>query len=170
MKPCAGHQETLWLDVYGELDPRERHAWEKHFETCSGCGRERERLVHLMKDVKEAMLVPPLSPEDAGALRHSITRKLREKNENTLLRRPLLGGDIRLAHALVLGCLLVVTLGWFGLRVLYPPAAVHTISDVGVGIGVTTEDLAIIENMEILEEMDVLEKLAQVIAQPESVL
>ena len=162
MKHCPDFQEMLWLDVYGELALEERPAWEKHLETCNGCSQEREHLLHLIKNVKEAMPEPSLSPENARTLYNAITGKLMEKQDKTWLQRSFLGGHIRPIHALAAGCLLFIALGWFGLRGLYRPTSVQTISNHGVEEQMIAQDLDILENMELLEEMDTLEKLVQI--------
>ena len=170
MKYCSDWQETLWLDVYGELDPKERPDLEIHLETCSGCFQERKRLLQLLKNVKEAMPAPSLSHENAIALHNNITGKLREECDNTWLRKPFLGGHIRPIHALAAGCLLVVAIGWFGLRGFQSLTPVQTVSDTGVEEQMIAKDLDLLENMELLEEMDILEKLGQVMNQRETTI
>ena len=163
MKCCSDRQETLWLDVYGELSPEIRPAWEKHLETCRGCSYEREVLFQLLENVKEAMPVPSLSHKDAEALQNDITRKLKEKQGNTWFRKPFLSGYIRPIHALAACCMLIVAFGWFGLKGLQNTTSVQTVSDLGIEEQMIAKDLDLLKNLELLEEMDTLEKLGQVI-------
>jgi len=56
MKQCSDYQEMLLLDVYGELNPLERHAWENHLGACEHCRKEKEHLVRLLQTIKTALL------------------------------------------------------------------------------------------------------------------
>ena len=58
MKACPDRKKTLWLDVYGELDPNDRIAWEKHLEGCEGCRLKRQQLLQLLGKVRAAMTMP----------------------------------------------------------------------------------------------------------------
>ncbi|MCK4860004.1 MAG: zf-HC2 domain-containing protein [Candidatus Omnitrophica bacterium] len=164
MKQCSDKKELLWLDVYGELTQKERLNWEKHLETCRACSLERENLLELLKNVKEAMPAVSLSHEDAGALKNAITGKIRENRDNAWLGKPFLGGYIKPIHALVACCLLIVAFGWFSLKGLQPTTAVQTISDRQVEEQMIAKDLDLLENLELLEEMDTLEKLGKVMS------
>jgi len=164
MKHCRKWQETLWLDVHGELSPRVRLEWEKHLEGCRHCYEERTQLLHLLKNVNEAIPETALSHEDAGALYNAVTRKLRAKhNGKSRFREWLFDGYIKPIHALAACCLLIVVFGWFGLRGPQQTTRVGTISDLGGQEQVIVREIDLLENLELLEEMDTLEKLDQVL-------
>jgi len=167
MTYCYDWKELLLLDAYGELDPEERAAWEKHLETCSGCSQERKRLLQLLEDVKEAMPDTSLSHENANALHRAITGKLRAGRNDNWLGKPFLGRHIRHIHALAAACLLIVAIGWYGLRGFQRPPFVQTVSDTEVEEQMIAKNFDFLENMELLEEMDVLEKMGQVMDQGE---
>ena len=164
MKHCSEWQETLWLDVYGELSPQVRLKWEKHLEGCRHCYQERTQLLHLLKNVNEAVPEPSLSHEDTGDLYNAITGKLIEEQRGKARRRkPFFHGYIKPIHALAACCLLIVVFGWFGLRGPRQTTRVGTISDLGSQEQVIVKEIDLLENLDLLEEMDTLEKLDQVL-------
>jgi len=160
MKRCPEHEEALWLDVYGELDPNERPAWEEHLEACEGCRREREQLVLMLQTVKANTPSPALSREEALALASSITRKLREEREEPWWRKRLFGIPNSLIPALTAACILIVAFGWFSMKGFRSPSSItHLNSEERI----LAKDLEIIKNLDMLEEMDTLHKLVQVV-------
>ena len=165
MKPCPDHNETLWLDVYGELDPNERPAWEKHLETCEGCRQERRQMLRLLKAVKVNMPSPALSREKAGALVRSITQKLREKREEKWWRKQLWGIPNKFIPALAAASILIVVFSWFSMKGPKSPSSMRTISNLKSEEQILVKNFDIIQNLELLEEMDTLQKLVQVIDQ-----
>jgi len=164
MDYCREWQETLWLDVHGELTPDERLEWDKHLEICRPCYQERERLLWMLKNVTEAMPEPTLSHEDAGALYNAVTGKLRgEHRGNARFRKWFFDGYIKPVHALAACCLLIVAFGWFGLRGPQQTTRVGTISDSGGQEQSIVQNIDLLENLELLEEMDTIEKLDRVL-------
>lgn len=163
MKTCPDHKETIWLDVYGELRPHERPAWEKHLETCEGCRREREELALWLQRVKANMPSPALSQEEADALASSIARKLKREQEERWWRKPLLGTPNRLIPALATACVLIVVLGWLGMKGFRNPFSMRSISHLNSEKQVVAGDLDVVKNLELLEEMDTLQKLVQLV-------
>jgi len=171
MKHCGKWQETLWLDVHGELSPQVRLEWEKHLERCKPCYQERTQLLQLLKNVTEAVPEPSLSHEDAGALYTAITGKLKEKRDDKVWRRKsFFEGYIKPIHALAACCLLIVAFGWFGLKGLQQTTRIATVSDPGVKEQLIATDMDLLENLELLEEMDTLEKLDQVMGKREATI
>ncbi|MFQ5842940.1 MAG: anti-sigma factor family protein [Thermodesulfobacteriota bacterium] len=163
MKPCPDHKETLWLDVYGELNPNERPAWKKHLETCGGCRQERAQLLRLLQTVKVSMPSPTLSREKAETLISSITRKLGGKREETWGRRRLWGMPHRFIPALAAASILIVALGWFSMKGFRNPSSVRSMAGLKSEKQVFVKDVDIIKNLELLEEMDTLQKLVQAV-------
>ncbi len=163
MKSCPDYQETLWLDVYGELAADARPAWEKHLESCNTCRLEKQRLLKLLDLTKELMPSAALSPEASRALQQSITRTIRKDAEKEWWRKRFFGITARPIPALVAASLLLVVLGWFGLRQLQSPSSVRPGSDLGLKEEMIAKDMEIIENLELLEQMDVLEKVVHLV-------
>jgi anti-sigma factor RsiW len=163
MKACPNHQETLWLDVYGELDPIERSAWERHLETCTGCREERQRLLGLLDLVRDEMDPPLLSPKKARALSWSIKRGLREQRATTRWWKGLLGMPNRLIPALAAVSLVIVALGWFAINKVQSPSSFQNLSGLKSEEQMIVKDLEVIDNLDFLEEMDTLRKLVQVV-------
>jgi len=160
MEPCPDYKETLWLDVYDELDPNERPNWERHLEECEACREERKQLLGMIQTVKEAVPSSELSPEKAQAMAGSINRKVDSEREDIWWRKPLFGTPSTLIPALATTCLLIVALSWFSLKELKKPAAVQMISGLALEEQILSEDLDVIRNLDLLQEMEVLEKLA----------
>ena len=163
MKACPNHQETLWLDVYGELDPMKRSVWERHLETCTGCREERQRLLGLLDLVRDEMGEPLLSPKKASALSWSIKRGLKERRATAWWWKGLLGMPSRLIPALAAVSLLIVALGWFAISKVQSPTILQNLSGLKSEEQMVVKDLEVIDNLELLEEMDTLRKLVQVV-------
>ena len=163
MKNCRRWQETLWLEVYGELGLEARLKWENHLATCKPCMQERKRLIHLLENVKEVMPESSLSRESLRTLHAGITEKLGEERRSRWWRIPFLGGYIKPMHLAAVCGMLLVAFGWFGIRGIQYPRTVKIASDVGVEEKMIVNNIDILENLDLLEEMDTLEKLDQVI-------
>ena len=163
MKACPNHQETLWLDVYGELDPMKRSVWERHLETCTGCREERQRLIGLLDLVRDEMGPLQLSPKKASALSWSIKRGLREQRATTRWWEGLLGMPNRLIPALAAVSLVIVVLGWFAISKVQIPSSLQNLSGLKSEEQMVIKDSEVINNLELLEEMDTLRKLVQVV-------
>ena len=163
MKHCDKWQETLWLDVHGELSPQDRLKWEKHLEVCRPCYQERAQLIHLLKNINEVMPEPSLSHEDAGVLYNAITGRLKEEHRGkNRWRKWMFEGHIKPIYAFAACCLLIVAFGWFGLKGTQRNTPVGTISASGAKEQFIVTDKDLLENLKLLEEMDTLEKLDQV--------
>jgi hypothetical protein len=165
MKVCPHLQETLWLDVYGELDADARPAWEQHLKSCTGCREERQRLLRLLQRIREEMPPPDLSPDEARALSWSIKRGLNNLEATNWWRKGILFRPNRLVPALAAACLLIVALGWFTMHEFQMPSTFRSILGFDSKEQTIVKDLEVIKNLELLEEMDTLEKLVQVVDQ-----
>lgn len=163
MKPCQEHQETLLLDVYGELAPTEQKAWERHLEVCEGCRRERERLQQLLLQLKGAMPAPSLSPEKARALADSILKDLKTEGKKRWWEGWFGGFPHRLVPAIAAVCLIFVAFGWFTMREGETPSPFQAGTDLNSEQQMIARDLEVIRNLELLEEMEVLENLVRVV-------
>lgn len=169
MECCREWQETLWLDVHGELSPKVRLEWEKHLEGCRPCYQERTQLLQLLKNVTEAVPEPSLSHEDAGALYNAVTGKLKEERaDKAWPRKSFFDGYIKPIHVLAACCLLIVAFGWFGLKGFQQTTRIGIVSDLGVKEQLIATDMDLLKNLELLEEMDTLEKLDQVMEKRET--
>jgi len=163
MEPCPDYKETLWLDVYDELDPNERLSWERHLEACEACREERKQLLGMIQSVKEAVPSSELSHERAQAIASSIKRKMNNEREDIWWRKNLFGTSNWLIPAFATACLLIVALSWFSLKEFKKPAAVQMISDLALEEQIISEDLDVIINLDILQEMEMLEKLVKLL-------
>ena len=163
MKACQEHQETLLLDVYGELTPTEREAWEGHLKECQDCSRERERLHQLLLQIKAATPAPYLSPEKAGALAEAILKARQKGGEKRWWKGKLWDSPYRFVPAIAVVCLMIMVFGWFSLREIKTPSSFQTGGNLHSEQQMIARDLEVIRNLELLEEMEVLENLVRVV-------
>ncbi len=162
MNHCRKWQKTLWLDVYGELSPTSREKWQQHLEGCTSCRQERERLVHLLKDVTKAVPEASLSPEDANVFHNNVMEKLRAQRKKAWRQRSFLKGYIKPVYVLAACCLILAAFGWFGMKEFHQKTRVGMISSSGTNEQLITKDMDLLENLDLLQDMDTLKKLDQV--------
>jgi hypothetical protein len=163
MKACPNHQETLYLDVYGELNTKNCLDWERHLETCPGCREERRKLLSLLQLVREEIPTPQLSPEKTNALSWSIKRGIRDQRATAEWWKRLLATPNRLIPTLAAASIMIVALGWFSISKLQGPSSFENLSSLKPGEKMIVKDLEVINNLDLLEEMDTLKKLVQVV-------
>jgi len=168
MKACADREEVLLLDVYGELSPGDRQAWERHLVSCSACRGERQRLAEVLKAAKEAMPAPPILPEETKALQQSLTRSWTADRSRPGWLGLFLGIPWRPLPALATACVVLLATGWFALQWIQTRSSIRTVPEAREQIMVS--DLEVLENLDLLEEMDDIEKVVQVVDQQDSVL
>jgi anti-sigma factor RsiW len=161
MKTCADREEALFLDVYGELSPGDRPAWERHLETCSACRGERQRLVQIVKAAREAMPAPAILPEETEALQRSLTRSWMAGRSRPWWHGLFLGILVRPLPAFATACIVLVAVGWFALQWVQTRSLTRTIPEAREQIMVS--DLEVLENLDLLEAMDDIEKVVQVV-------
>jgi len=173
MANCPDRQETLWLDVHGELDPADGPAWRTHLDQCPGCREERERLVRTLRLARETMPAPELKPERARAIQSAVLRRLEEERSGPWWRRLAGVGFPKPALALAAACLAVVAVGWLMTGENRNPRPVQTAVETRAGgreDQTTPAEKEILANLEILEEMDVLQKVVKVVDHKDVVL
>ena len=165
MKNCPDYQETLWLDVHGELDAKDRPAWEEHLKTCAACREERERMRHLMTQIKDEMPLPVLSNEKARTLSRSIKRRLGAETSETSWWRRFVNTPNRFVPALAAAMLVVLAVTWFSRDLFRSPTVLINREQENK---MAVNDGEVIRNLELLEEMDTLQKLVQALDQKET--
>jgi anti-sigma factor RsiW len=163
MKACADREETLFLDVYGELSPGDRPAWERHLKTCSACRGERQRLVQVLKAAGEAMPAPAILPEETNALQQSLIRSWMGERSRPWWHGLFLGIPLRPLPALATACLVLVAMGWFALQWVQTRSLTRTVPEPQEQIMVS--NLEVLENLDLLEEMDDIEKVVRIVDQ-----
>jgi hypothetical protein len=157
MQACQHRNETLLLDVLGELgDPRMRRDWEEHLAGCDGCRRERAAMLSLLGKVKQAGMPPELSAEQADAMAKAVGWKLR--NERIQPPRQT-GRRFRFLPVFASACAVIVVL--FAGYLLQDRLSGRD-NDVA-----TSADLEVIKHLDLLKDMDTIEKLIQVVDIPD---
>jgi anti-sigma factor RsiW len=168
VKVCADRQETLLLDVHGELPASERPAWRRHLDICPGCRRERQDLARVLDGVREAFPSPALSPQYARALRGRVTRSWRAYRARAWWQGLFFGMRLRPVPALAAVGLLLAVVGWFGLHELR--TAHHTLPAPEAPKQIIVSDAEVIENLDLLEHMDDIEKVVKLVDHRDIVL
>ena len=87
MAACTYYQETLLLDVHGELPTSDRIAWQRHLAQCDACRHERERLCALIGSVQTTLCVPELASDEQQRMSASMQRALRTPAPEAGLKR-----------------------------------------------------------------------------------
>jgi anti-sigma factor RsiW len=162
MKNCPDFQETLLSELYGELDPKDRQAWEEHLAGCAVCREERERMRCLMERVKEELSLTGLSRDKSSALSRSIQRRLRAEGVGLPWWRRFIETPRRFVPAAAAAMLLAVAVTWFSQGNLINGVHPDTENKMAVTDG------EVIRHLELLEEMDTLQKLVQVLDEKET--
>ncbi len=158
MNACAAYQETLWLDVYGELTSAGRADWEAHLSACPDCRRERERLRRMLRTVQAETPRPRLTASRGEALTQSILEARRAERQKTVWP-----GWLKQAPALLAGCFVIITLAWFGIQQVNPTPSMTASAGLSQEEKLLIQDYEVIRNLDLLEEMDDLKKLVEVV-------
>jgi hypothetical protein len=164
MQACRNQNELLMLDALGELnDPRMRRDWEDHLKACSGCRRERARMLNLLSKVKHAGMPPELSAEQADAMAKSISWKLRNERIKPFQETP---RRIRFVPVLAAACAIiaVVVVGYHFQEQNSDPTKEMAMSPEFM----PPQDLEVIKHLDLLKDMDTIEKLMHVVDVPEN--
>lgn len=159
MGSCRNYEETLLLDVYGELEYKERADWEKHLEHCPGCRAERQKVLRFLGRIQENSLPPELSPQKASALSRALAAKLPGRNTRSRWWDRMVPFPARALAAVAAGCCVVVLSGWLALKWFEAPARAPRPAG---EIQLSQKELEVIRNLEILEELETIRKLVHV--------
>lgn len=164
MKMCPEHENTLWMDVYGELGPGERANWETHLSGCSACRRERIHAMQMVGRIQEACAPPPL---EEMAIDQAVERIAAE---STATRRPSptpkrwLFVPARVIPVAAAACILLISAILFTLTSETPAPDQRMAAVADIHERLQTEDLEVIRNLELLTEFEAIQQLVQVSA------
>jgi anti-sigma factor RsiW len=179
MKHCRSRQKTLWLDLYGELEPMERSEWERHLAGCASCRREKAAAVRVMDLIREAAPAP--APPTDGAAR--IVQRLQHRRRPVKMRRPegifgqvhgwagaILSPRWRYPSVIVAACSVVIVTAALSLHGLTPFGAFGPGADnfSRTAAELDEAEVEVIQHLELLQEMDAVRKLVQRVDRPEA--
>jgi predicted anti-sigma-YlaC factor YlaD len=160
MQACRNLNETLMLDVMGELtDLRARRDWEKHLDDCDGCRRERAQMIQLLGKLKKAGTPPELPADRAAAMANHVGWRLRNER---IGHQSKTGRRFRLVPVLAAACALIV-IGLIGYRMQNRFFDAGSGSDLTAGLQLPQQDLEVIKHLDLLKDMDTIEKLVHVV-------
>jgi anti-sigma factor RsiW len=164
MSGCPDRYENILLDIYGELDSSQRSSLVQHLASCQGCREERQKVLQLVERIRGGFQAMVLSEDKAKALSSSIRRKLlEEKAPRPFWKRFL--SPRRIVPALAAACIVVVSVGWFGLRMVShsPSQDLKNARNAVQERQINPNDIEVISNLDLLEELDVLKILVHVV-------
>jgi hypothetical protein len=169
MKACREFLDDLLLDVYGE-PVNDRAALDVHLGGCPGCRQERERLVSMIRRVREVETGSRPSPAETTMLRESILKAIRKEAGDARRQPRFLGMPLFPLPAFAAACLLVAAVGWFGLHEWTGSVPRPDGTPAELEERMIAQDLEILENMELLEELELIQKLVQIVDHGEAAL
>lgn len=171
MSTCRNRRDTLWLDLYGELNPAERAEWARHLERCGPCREEKERAAKMVDLIQEGSPTPIPPPDGA----ERFIQGVEFKNVLAGKRRPgsRIGSRMPWAGALlsprpspsliaVAACLLLFIGGVIGLHRFTSSGAPSLLGNPPETTAILNDEEAeVIRNLDLLQEMDAIQKLVQ---------
>jgi hypothetical protein len=159
MQACRHQNETLMLDVLGELrDPQMRRDWEDHLKACGDCRRERLAMLSLLAKVKRAGMPPELSAEQADAMAKAVGWKLRNERIQPVRQG---GRRFRFLPVCASVCALIAVL-FLGYQLQDRPVGGRDNE-----MAMMPQDLEVIQHLDLLKDMETIEKLIQVVDIPD---
>jgi len=75
MNKCRNWQETLWLDLHGELNHAAHAEWERHMAVCENCRREKARTGRMMDLIRVETAEPKLPTDGAKRVIERLRRR-----------------------------------------------------------------------------------------------
>jgi len=164
MKACPQYKETLFLDVYGEMDEKADAEWKEHLKACPACQEEQRRLLELLGRLKKTMTPSPIPQGHTETLVQAIRSSLtRERKKEKGWGEVLFGRPLRVVPAMATLCVVVIAVSIFGLRTLDRPSMTQTDTDSKAWKELMAEDLEVITQLDLLTDMDWVQRLVQII-------
>ena len=163
MKACSKYKELIYLDVLGEIPPRDKEKLQAHIGQCDLCKREKERMEVVLDRVQGRLGQVSLSSFEANVMRQKIISKLNPEQRRFSLKA-IVGGRIRiLLPVAAAACLFLVSL--VGIKQWRHGNFFNSSrnSDTKVEAQAQVEEKEIIENLDLLEQMDTLRALVKVV-------
>lgn len=171
MNKCHNRRETLWMDLYGELDAQTRSKWERHLENCGSCREERKRITRMMELIKNDAAQPSPHPHDVSRFIQSpaFKKALREgRMPDAYAGQPRPWGGFQLPlrfspSLIALGvCLLLVIAGTIGFYRFAPFGhPLYSEKSRAMTEAIKEEEAEVIQHLDLLQEMDAIQKLVQ---------
>jgi len=163
MSCCPDRYENILLNIYGELDSSQRSSLERHLADCQACRQEHQKVLQLVEQIKGGFPALGLSEDKAKSLSASIKRKLLQEKAPWPFWKGFLSPR-KLVPALAAACFLIVSVGWFTLRMGFHNASQDLYARKAVlEQQVNPNDMEVISNLDLLEELDVLKILVHVV-------
>lgn len=168
MKICPEYEHTLWMDVYGELGPRERADWESHLSACSACRQERIHAMQMVGLIQEACAPAALEEMVIDQAVERIAAKSTATRNPSPSPRPWLFAPARLIPVAAAACILLMATILFTLTSETPAPDQRMAAVADRHERLQSEDLEVIRNLELLTEFEAIQQLVQVSTHPNS--
>ena len=159
MESCRKYEETLLLDVYGELAYKERMDWEGHLVDCPGCRAERQKMLRFLGRIQEGLETPELTPQRAFSLSQAVKRNFSSPGKGSRWRDRVIPFPARALAAVTACCGVVLLSGWLALKWFEAP---YLAPEQRAEIELSQKELELLRNLELLEELETLRKLVHV--------
>lgn len=158
------------LDIFDELNPDHRSAWERHVSGCPDCRGEREAIIQTLTIAKTVLEAPPLEETEAADMRKRVIRDLAVHTKSPRERKQPFFFSRAFIPTLATACVLLIALGFIASKFLTGPEIVNSSRLAALQEQLPAEDLDIINNLDLLTNLDALDKLARTIdeSQPPS--
>lgn len=159
MGKCSKEKQKLLLDVHGALDDYDRVELETHLSACRDCRNERERLLALLGEIREASEPPELCAAETNALVEAVRGRLKPEPKGWS-QKLFSGSRLSFIPVAAAACLVVIA-SFLAYRTLT--------TDRGIGgptqqqYQVTRQDLEVIRHLELLRNMDTIQKLVNIV-------
>ena len=163
MKPCAKHRETLLLDVYGELAPEIRSAWEVHLKACEACRQEKQRVQRLVGEAQRIMGPPRLSESQVDEAVYHVRKRIAGTRDDKGRHRHFGFRPLRFVAAASALCVMILVWATLDIRGPNLPFKILTTFRNDAQEHALVEELEIIQHLDMLREMDAIRKLVQIV-------
>ena len=162
MSTCTDRNESLLLDVYGELGDVAHFELDEHLNICAGCRQEKERLEKLIGLIKEETVPSPLTMAESATLVNGVNRKLASRRFSRHWFGFFQNKRNLWLPAAATACLLIILTTYIGYE-RFNISKNLVAPKLDISTQLPENEIEIIQNLDLLKNLDTLEKLSQVV-------
>lgn len=163
MGACNQYEDTLMLDVYGELDSKARIPWEAHLQACPACLAERAALLRLLGTVRKCTQAPPLHRAWKEVMVKAVHAGLRDQERKTKW----LGWfgfphPTRLVPAMAVLCMVIIAVYVLGVKNPHSPLPGRSTAQQKTLTEIQPADMEILKHLDLLRDLDSVQRLVNI--------
>jgi hypothetical protein len=162
MSTCADRNESLWLEVYGELGDAEHSELDEHLNICADCRQEKKRLETLIGFIKKQPVPSPLTMVESTTLINGVNRKLTSRRFTPHWFDFIHNKRNLWLPAAATVCLLIIMTTYIGYE-RFNISKNLVAPKLDISKQLPENEIKIIQNLDLLKNLDTLEKLSQVV-------